>query len=99
MFADALRPFHGRHDQNRNLTRLEDAQRQVNRAARSDNDIQRRFRLSQGSAKLLICIGERWTNVRGSPEVLQRLPQCPSADDHDVGDGTQQAHHHPIVLI
>src|SRR5262249_41028791 len=99
LLADALCPLLCRHDQGRDLTRLEYAQVQIDRAAGGDDDVQWRVRLSPGSAKLPIRIGERWIDGGGRPDVPRHRPQRPGADDHGVGHGTQHAHHHAVLRI
>src|SRR5438132_11709781 len=99
LFTDALLAMRRRDDQHGNLTGLKYWQIQVDITVCRNDDVQWRFRLPQVDSKLLVHGGEGWINVLRSPAVMGYRAQCASANNHSIGNRTQQAHDHLIMLI
>src|SRR5437588_7452425 len=99
LFTDALLAMRRRDDQHGNLTGLKHWQIQVDITVCRNDDVQWRFWLSQVDPKLVVHGGEGWINVLRSPAVMGYRAQCASTDNHGIGNRTQQAHDHLIMLI
>src|SRR5437868_10413517 len=99
LFTDGLYATRCCDDQHGNLSGLKHWQMQVDIAVCGDNDVQWRFWLPEVDPKLLVHGGEGWINVLRSPAVMGYRAQCASANNHGIGNRTQQAHDHLIMLI
>ena len=97
LLAQALRTRGRRNDQRRHLAGCEHRQAQIDPAAAADDHIQRRPAFAQRLAQPPIFIRELGKNGCGRPDVPTVGAQRARADDHHVGNGAQQAHHHAIL--
>ncbi len=97
LLEQAFRTGGRRNDQCLDLAGCEHRQAQIDRAAAADDYIQRRRRFAQRFAQAPIVIRERGKNGFGRPHVAAVDAQRTRTDDHHIGNGAQQPHHHAIL--
>ena len=97
LLAQELRTRGRRNDQRRHLAGCEHRQAKIDIAAAADDHVQRRPAFAKRFAQPPVFIRELGKNGFGRPDVPTVGAQRAGADDHHVGNGAQQAHHHAIL--